>query len=74
MRAESRLWRTEDGDLVEDGHPEASVLAYGEDDELTEDDAKKIRKPAPAKKAAPEPANKKAPKAADKQAAPPKNK
>lgn len=34
MRAEKRLWRTEKGDLVEDGHPEAVVLAYGEDDEM----------------------------------------
>jgi hypothetical protein len=31
-----RLWRTEEGDLVEDGHPEARVLAYGTDDALAE--------------------------------------
>lgn len=36
MRAEKRLWRTEKGDLVEDGHPEAVTLAYGEDDEIAD--------------------------------------
>jgi len=34
-----RLWRTEDGRLVEDGHLDARLLAYGIDDELTEEDA-----------------------------------
>ncbi len=32
-----RLWATEDGDLVEDGHPDARVLAYGEADEVPAD-------------------------------------
>lgn len=73
MPAGERLWRTEAGDLVEEGHPEALLLAYGEGDELTDDDAGKVRK-APAKKAAAAPANKQASKAADKQAPAPKNK
>lgn len=33
-----RLWRTSDGRLVEDGHPDAAILAYGVDDELAKDD------------------------------------
>jgi hypothetical protein len=39
-----RLWRTEKGDLVEDGHPEAQVLAYGVDDALADEDTAKVRK------------------------------
>lgn len=70
MPGGERLWRTEKGDLVEEGHPEAMLLAYGEGDELTDEDAGNVRK---AKQAA-KPANKQAPKAADKQASPPKNK
>lgn len=38
-----RLWRTEKGDLVHDGHPEALVLAYGASDELANDDKGKVR-------------------------------
>lgn len=36
MPAGKRLWRTADGDLVEDDHPEAVSLAYGEDDEIAD--------------------------------------
>lgn len=67
-----RLWRTDKGDLVEDGHAEARLLAYGADDALSDADAKQVGK-ASAKKAA-APADKQAPKAADKQAAQPKTK
>lgn len=45
-----RLWRTESGSLVEDGHPDAVSLAYGVDDALSDDDAAlvkpKVEKPA----------------------------
>lgn len=68
-----RLWRTEKGDLVEEGHPEALLLAYGDGDELSDGDAKNVRKAAAPKQAA-KPANKQSPKASDKQAAAPKNK
>jgi hypothetical protein len=64
----TRLWRTENGDLVEEGHPEALLLAYGEGDELSAEDAKGVRKQAPKS------ANKQAPKSVDKQASAPKNK
>ena len=37
-----RLWRTEDGRLVEDGHPAARLLAYGADDALSEEDAELV--------------------------------
>lgn len=40
-----RLWRTECGDLVTDGHPDAVLLAYGIDDALVEKDADKVRDP-----------------------------
>lgn len=72
MPGGERLWRTNDGDLVEEGHPDAALLAYGEDDELSDDDKGNVRKAA--KKAAAAPADKKAPKAADKQSPAPKNK
>ena len=39
----TRLWRTEKGDLVEDGHPEALLLAYGVDDELAAEDRGNVR-------------------------------
>lgn len=72
MPDSKRLWRTEKGDLVEEGHPEAALLAYGEDDELTDEDAVLVRKES--SKQAAKPANKQSPKASDKQAAAPKNK
>ncbi|UUW87404.1 hypothetical protein [Pimelobacter simplex] len=49
MRAEKRLWRTAKGDLVEDGHPDAVTLAYGEDDNVR--DGETIRTSAPSPKA-----------------------
>jgi hypothetical protein len=65
-----RLWRTEKGGLVEDGHPEARLLAYGQDDRLIDEDAELVRgsepdpepekvEAAPTKKAAPRPPAKK---------------
>lgn len=54
-----RLWRTESGSLVEDGHPDARFLAYGPDDPLEGDDKAPV-------KAARKPANKQAAKPADK--------
>lgn len=68
MPASERLWRTDKGDLVPDGHPEAVTLAYAEGDDLDAEDEGNVRKQAS------KPANKQAPKAADKQAAAPKNK
>lgn len=70
MPGGERLWRTEKGDLVGEGHPEALLLAYGVDDELSTADDGNVRR----SKQAAKPANKQAPKAANKQAAPPKNK
>jgi hypothetical protein len=43
VKSGRRLWRTEDGDLVEDGHPKAAQLAYGPDDEVSEDDQKRLK-------------------------------
>lgn len=42
-----RLWRTESGDLVEDGHPDARLLAYGVADPLSDEDADKVRSSKP---------------------------
>lgn len=49
-----RLWRTADGGLVEDGHADAVVLAYGADDRLSPEDAARLS----ATKAVKPPANK----------------
>lgn len=35
--ADQRYWRTADGDLVADGDPAASTLAFGEGDEVPDD-------------------------------------
>lgn len=43
MPDNERLWRTEDGDLVPEGHPDALLLAYGVDDALTQDDIDNVR-------------------------------
>lgn len=39
-----RLWRTAEGDLVPDGHPEAQFLAYGVSDDLSPEDASLVRR------------------------------
>ncbi|WP_433415038.1 hypothetical protein ACQP1V_36275 [Microtetraspora malaysiensis] len=41
-RAETRLWRTVDGGLVADGHPDAESLAYAEGDEISEADQERL--------------------------------
>lgn len=38
-----RLWRTDKGDLVPDGHPDALLLAYGAGDALSDEDEGKVR-------------------------------
>ncbi|WP_183092909.1 hypothetical protein [Nocardioides stalactiti] len=38
-----RLWRTADGDLVPDEHPDAETLAYGTGDPLKPEDADNVR-------------------------------
>lgn len=38
-----RLWRTAEGDLVPDGHPDALLLAYGVDDEMAAADIDNVR-------------------------------
>ena len=39
MLAEHRLWRTDAGDLVPDGHQDAQVLAYAAGDLLSIEDS-----------------------------------
>lgn len=56
-----RLWRTEAGDLVEDGHPDARFLAYGEDDQVEGGETVRTstkKAAAPENKKAPAPKNK----------------
>lgn len=52
MPAGERLWRTDDGDLVPDGHPDARLLAYGPEDELADGETVRSEKGATPKKAA----------------------
>jgi len=61
MPGGKRLWRTADGRLVEDGDPDAVMLAYGADDELPKDEKAK-----PPAKRARRTANKQVRKTADK--------
>lgn len=59
MRAEARIWRTADGDLVEDGDERAAVLAYAPGDEVAKGDEAAVKKlGVPANKARRAPANK----------------
>ena len=67
MFAPSRVYRTADGSLVREGHPDAVALAYGEGDPVENRDAKDVealfadkpkKAPAPRNKKAPEPGNK----------------
>lgn len=37
-----RLWRTKDGELVDEGHADAVSLAYGVDDALSAEDAARV--------------------------------
>lgn len=39
MLAEERLWRTDAGSLVPDGHPDAQTLAYAAGDLLSVEDS-----------------------------------
>lgn len=63
MRADQRLFRTNDGRLVADGHQDAAFLAYLPGDDVDEKDEAKLK---PAKKAAAKPADKSMPKPDDK--------
>lgn len=58
---EKHLWRTEDGRLVETGHPDAAVLAFAAGTELADAVAEQQglkSKPKPSDKAMPAPSNK----------------
>lgn len=62
MKATERLYRTADGTLVAEGHPDAAFLAYTEGDDIDAADQDKVpgaksRKPA-ANKMAPKPEDK----------------
>lgn len=67
MHTPRRIWRTSDGELVAEGHPDASFLAYGVDDEVENRDADAV-------KALLDPDTKKAPAPRNKQAAKPRDK
>lgn len=55
----ARYWRTDDGDLVEEGHEDARLLAYTDEDEVPGDEKVRSKKSAPASnKKAPAPENK----------------
>lgn len=68
MNTPKRIYRTDDDELVLEGHPTAAFLAYGVNDEVENRDEKAVEallKQAESKQA-PKPANKQAPKGADK--------
>lgn len=56
-KAEERIWRTDDGRHVPDGHPDAAVLAYTPGDDVPKavtDELEELRAAGqPAKRAAP---------------------
>lgn len=54
MRAEGRIWRTANGELVQDGHPDSAFLAYAEGDEIDKADENRL----PGAKSSPPPPNK----------------
>lgn len=43
MRSEHRIFRTTDGRLVADGHPDAAFLAYLPGDEVDQQDVVKLK-------------------------------
>lgn len=51
-----RLWRTNDGDIVADGHPDAAFLAYGPGDQVPDAVAKGLKLDAPVEDKLAEPA------------------
>lgn len=53
MKAERRIYRTDDGRLVEEGHEDAAFLAYAVGDDVSADDAKQLAPKAPPKAAPP---------------------
>ena len=63
----ARIWRTEDGRHVPDGHPDAAFLAYGDADEPPADVLAEVERK-PAGKRGRKPADKNASKVADKAA------
>ncbi|MDH2429323.1 hypothetical protein [Sphaerisporangium sp. TRM90804] len=69
MRADQRLWRTNDDRLVAEGDPDAATLAYTVGDDIAPRDEGKLPRsegPAGEEKAARRPANKAADKPANK--------
>lgn len=54
----SRLWRTDAGDLVSDGHPDAVTLAYGDGDPVPETETIRKQARTPRDKKSAPPANK----------------
>lgn len=52
MRTSVRLWRTEAGALVNEGHRDAVTLAYGENDDVENEDQAEAAKLQPKGKAA----------------------
>lgn len=66
MRAEQRLYRTADGQLVREGHVDAAFLAYLPGDEVGAKDEAQLKPRQPVKKAAAKPADKSMPKPDDK--------
>lgn len=52
MLAEERLWRTDAGGLVPDGHPDAQTLAYAAGDLLSVEDSNVLSQAKAAKPAA----------------------
>lgn len=71
MRTTHRIYKTSEGELVREGHPEAAYLVYGDGDEVENRDQATVE--ALLEPAQPEP-GKSAAKRADKAAAKPTNK
>lgn len=59
MLTDRRLWRTNDGEIVPDGHPDAAFLAYAIGDQVPDDVAKGLKLKPPAEDKLVEPAENK---------------
>jgi hypothetical protein len=64
-----RIWRTQDGSHVPDGHPDAAFLAYAEGDDVPRDVLAEVEGK-PAAKRGRKPADKQSPRGEDKAAKP----